>query len=72
MVRDLADLRILITGASGGIGRCVAEQAARAGARRLVLTHVPPWTDPQVNLVDARAVYDGPVELAVPRKSYEI
>jgi short-subunit dehydrogenase len=33
MVRDLSGLRLLITGASGGIGRCIAEQAARSGAR---------------------------------------
>src|ERR1700691_1806920 len=33
MVRDLRGLRLLITGASSGIGRCLAEQAARAGAR---------------------------------------
>src|SRR5579864_9170635 len=33
MVRDLHGRRLLITGASGGIGRAVAEQAARAGAR---------------------------------------
>lgn len=33
MVRNLAGQRILITGASGGIGRCLAEQLALAGAR---------------------------------------
>jgi NAD(P)-dependent dehydrogenase (short-subunit alcohol dehydrogenase family) len=33
MVRSLEGLRLLITGASGGIGRCLAEQAVRAGAR---------------------------------------
>src|SRR5438132_8919587 len=33
MVRTLSDRRILITGASRGIGRAVAEQAARSGAR---------------------------------------
>ncbi len=33
MGRALQGRRLLITGASGGIGRCVAEQAARAGAR---------------------------------------
>src|SRR4051812_40240222 len=32
-MRDLRGRRLLITGASGGIGRAVAEQAARAGAR---------------------------------------
>src|SRR5438132_1015500 len=33
MKRDLQGLRILITGASGGIGRCLAERAALQGAR---------------------------------------
>jgi short-subunit dehydrogenase len=33
MVRDLQARRILITGASSGIGRCLAEQAASLGAR---------------------------------------
>ena len=33
MRRDLQGLRILITGASGGIGRALAEQAVAAGAR---------------------------------------
>ena len=33
MLRELRGARILITGASGGIGQALAEQAARAGAR---------------------------------------
>jgi short-subunit dehydrogenase len=33
MGRDLQGRRVLITGASGGIGRCLAEQSAAAGAR---------------------------------------
>jgi short-subunit dehydrogenase len=33
MRRDLRGLRVLITGASGGIGKALAEQAAAAGAR---------------------------------------
>jgi short-subunit dehydrogenase len=33
MARDLRGRRLLITGASSGIGRCLAEQAAAAGAR---------------------------------------
>ncbi|MGW0082422.1 MBL fold metallo-hydrolase [Streptomyces sp. NPDC003393] len=53
-------------------GREAGEIAARARSRRLVLTHIPPWTDPQINLADARAVYAGPVELAVPGAVYEI
>ncbi|HZT80537.1 MAG TPA: SDR family NAD(P)-dependent oxidoreductase [Gemmataceae bacterium] len=33
MTRDLAGRRLLVTGASSGIGRCIAEQAANRGAR---------------------------------------
>ena len=43
-----------------------------AGARRLVLTHVPPWHDPQVALAEARGRYDGPVELARAGAVYEL
>ncbi|MBW1598450.1 MBL fold metallo-hydrolase [Streptomyces sp. JJ38] len=51
-------------------GREAGETAKRAGVSRLVLTHVPPWTDAQVNLRDAKAVFDGPVELAHPGAVY--
>jgi ribonuclease BN (tRNA processing enzyme) len=53
-------------------GREAGESAARAGARRLVLTHIPPWTDPHVNLTDAREAFPGPTELAAPGATYEI
>jgi ribonuclease BN (tRNA processing enzyme) len=53
-------------------GRQAGEHADRAGAARLVLTHIPPWTDPDVNLEDARAVYDGPVEVARVGAVYEL
>lgn len=53
-------------------GREAGEHAARARARRLVLTHIPPWTDAERNLSDARAVYGGPAELATPGAVYEI
>lgn len=36
MRRDLHGQRLLITGASSGIGRCLAEQAAQAGARLIL------------------------------------
>jgi short-subunit dehydrogenase len=36
MTRELRGLRLLITGATGGIGRCLAGQAVRAGARVVV------------------------------------
>ena len=45
-------------------GREAGEVADRAGVQRLLLTHIPPWTDPQVNARDAKAVYHGAVEIA--------
>ncbi|WP_310530082.1 MBL fold metallo-hydrolase [Nocardioides sp.] len=39
--------------------------AAEAGVGRLVLTHIPPWHDPQVALAEARTTWSGPLDLAV-------
>ena len=55
-----------LTGTEGG------RVAAEAGVRRLVLTHVPPWFDPQDALAEAVAVYGGPIELARPGAVYEL
>ncbi|WP_295627326.1 MBL fold metallo-hydrolase [uncultured Corynebacterium sp.] len=44
-----------------------AGRAARlAGAKKLVITHIPPYGDPEAALAAARAEYDGPVEMARP------
>ena len=40
----------------------VAEQA---GVGRLVLTHIPPWHDPQVALAEAKTTWSGRLDLAV-------
>jgi len=40
------------------------DTATRAGARRLLLTHVPPWHDREVALAEARTAYDGPIDVA--------
>jgi ribonuclease BN (tRNA processing enzyme) len=45
-------------------GRRAGEAAAAAGARRLMLTHQPVWTDPKVVAAEAREVYQGPIEIA--------
>lgn len=55
-----------LTGADGG------EVAARAGVKRLVLTHVPPWHDRADALAEAATVYDGPTELATCGAVYEL
>lgn len=53
-------------------GQEAGEMAAKAGARRLVLTHIPAWHDPQVILAEAVREYDGPVELAVAGAVYDL
>ncbi|MFF3322055.1 MBL fold metallo-hydrolase [Streptomyces sp. NPDC002889] len=53
-------------------GREAGAHARRANVGRMVLTHIPPWTDAEQNLADARAVYDGPTEIAAPGAIYEI
>ncbi|HSA52750.1 MAG TPA: MBL fold metallo-hydrolase, partial [Yinghuangia sp.] len=53
-------------------GREAGEHAERAGAERLVLTHIPPWTDAERNLADARKAYGGTAELARSGAVYEL
>jgi len=48
------------------------EHAARAGARRLVLTHLTDEADPGWALDEARRTYHGPVELAAEGAVYEL
>lgn len=53
-------------------GRQAGELAHEAGTGRLVLTHIPPWTDAKVNLSDAKSAYAGPAELARPGAVYQV
>ncbi|WP_181766404.1 MBL fold metallo-hydrolase [Streptomyces albidus (ex Kaewkla and Franco 2022)] len=53
-------------------GREAGECAQSAGVGRLVLTHIPPWTDAKVNLRDAKDAFGGPVELARAGAVYEL
>lgn len=53
-------------------GREAAETATRAGARRVLVTHVPPWYDKARVLAEAKSGYDGPLDLAVAGATYEI
>jgi ribonuclease BN (tRNA processing enzyme) len=53
-------------------GREAGTAARDAGVGRLVLTHIPPWHDPQVALDEARGVFSGSVELAATGATYEV
>ncbi|RKS72765.1 ribonuclease BN (tRNA processing enzyme) [Motilibacter peucedani] len=55
-----------LTGAEAG------ELAAAAGAGRLVLTHIPTWTDPADALEQARGAYGGEVVLAASGGVHEV
>ncbi len=55
-----------LTGAEAG------RTASAVGAQRLLLTHIPPWHDPQVVLGEAVEEYAGKVELATPGASYDV
>lgn len=47
-------------------GREAGELAAAAGVGTLVLTHLAPWTDRAAVLAEARAAFDGVIEVATP------
>jgi ribonuclease BN (tRNA processing enzyme) len=53
-------------------GRQAGETAARAGARRLLVTHLAPGTDANDTLGHARSAFGGPVELAAEGLTVEI
>jgi ribonuclease BN (tRNA processing enzyme) len=53
-------------------GGQAGEAAAKAGVATLVLTHIPPWHDPQDAYDEARAAYDGRVEVARTGSTYEV
>jgi ribonuclease BN (tRNA processing enzyme) len=53
-------------------GRQAGEHAAAAGVGRLLITHVPAWFDAQALLAEAKAAFDGPVELVEPDAGYVI
>lgn len=55
-----------LTGADGGAA------AAKGSAALLVLTHVPPWHDPQEALREARTAYDGEIALAHRGAVFEV
>jgi ribonuclease BN (tRNA processing enzyme) len=55
-----------LTGSEAG------EYAARAGAHRLMLTHLVPWGDESRSLAEAEQSYDGEILVAHPLAGYDI
>lgn len=52
--------------------RQAADHARRAGAHRLVLTHIWPSLDKEVSRAQAAEAFDGPIELAVEGLTLEV
>jgi ribonuclease BN (tRNA processing enzyme) len=48
------------------------EIARRVGAKRLVLTHIPPYLEPSISVAEAEEKFDRPVTLAVPGGSTDV
>jgi ribonuclease BN (tRNA processing enzyme) len=53
-------------------GRQAGEHAAAAGVGKLLITHVPVWNDGDKLLAEAKAAFDGPVELVAPDAAYAV
>lgn len=54
-------------------GRQAAQHAAKAGAGRLIVTHLVPWNDPARTLEEASSSgYSGPITLAAPGQVYDL
>lgn len=53
-------------------GRQAGEHAVKAGAHRLVVTHVPPWGSPAVAAAEAATAFDGPIEVATAGAEYTL
>ena len=53
-------------------GRLAGEHARRAGVGRLLVTHVPPWTDAGRTLDAATAAFGGPTTLVAAGETYEL
>jgi ribonuclease BN (tRNA processing enzyme) len=53
-------------------GKRAAQAAAKANAQRLLLTHLPVWTDANTVVAEARGAYSGEVAAAVAGVHYSI
>jgi ribonuclease BN (tRNA processing enzyme) len=66
------DGRDLVEGIHLSGSRAAQAALEAGGVRRLMLTHIPSWNDPEVCRAQAAAVWPGRVELAVPDAAYEL
>ncbi|MFB3051390.1 MAG: MBL fold metallo-hydrolase, partial [Acidimicrobiia bacterium] len=64
-VQDKEYAQHLTAGEAGQIARDV-------GAKKLVLTHIPPYLDPSRSVHEAELTFDRPVALAVPGTSFDV
>ena len=78
VARD-ADLFVCEAGSPGEVemhmhlnGRQAGEIAAAAGARRLLVTHLSPGSDPAETLAYVRCTFTGPIELATDGLSLDV
>ena len=53
-------------------GRQAAEHAAKADVGRLLLTHLVAWSDSAAITAEARAAFDGPLEVVASGRSYDV
>ena len=53
-------------------GRAAAAAVAAGGVSRLVLTHIPPWNDPEVCRAEAAAIWSGQLDVAFQGATYEV
>lgn len=53
-------------------GRRAGRAAAEAGARALLLTHLPVWNDPETLWAEAAETYQGPLGVAEAGRSYPV
>lgn len=52
--------------------RAAAAARAAGGVRRLLLTHIPAWSDPAVCLAQARSEWDGDIDVCGPEAAYDV
>jgi ribonuclease BN (tRNA processing enzyme) len=65
-VRDDGDYPHHLTSSEAG------QIAREVGARRLVLTHIPPYLDLSRSVSEAEATFDRPVSLAMPGVTFDV